>query len=273
MITRKHILVAVVAACATLGVVVSPARTDKKPVMGSSIFEWEAVAVKEQKTGARRQFFQAPTATLDELECHATTINPGESPHAPHRHVEEEIMVVKEGTVEALVNGETRRAGPGSVIFQASNQLHGLRNVGTTQATYHVFKWKTPGAPRATSALRSAVFEWESMKATTEKYGARRQLFQSQTATLDELESHVTTLNPGETTGPPHRHPEEALVIVKEGTVEALTAGGEWRRVGPGSVVFEASNQLHGLRNAGRTQAAYHVIKWHTPATPKAKGE
>ena len=66
----------------------------------------------------------------------------------------------------------------------------------------------------------------------------------------------------------PHRHPEEALVIVKEGTVEALF-NGEWRRVGPGSVVFEASNQLHGLRNAGRTQAAYHVIKWHTPATPK----
>ena len=48
---------------------------------------------------------------------------------------------------------------------------------------------------------------------------------------------------------------------------------GEWRRVGPGSVVFEASNQLHGLRNAGQTQAAYHVFKWHTPATPKAKGE
>src|SRR5918993_769265 len=174
MITRRHVLVAVVAACATLGVVVAPARTDKKPVMGSAIFEWEAVAVKEQKTGARRQFFQAPTATLDELECHATTLNPGESPHAPHRHVEEEIMVVKEGTVEALAGGETRRAGPGSVIFQASNQLHGLRNVGTTQATYHVFKWKTPGAPRAASALRSAVFDWGLMKATPEKYGARR---------------------------------------------------------------------------------------------------
>ena len=136
MITRRHVLVAVVAACATFGVVVSPARTDRKPVMGSSIFEWEAVAVKEQKTGARRQFFQSPTATLDE------------SPHAPHKHVEEEIMVVKEGTVEALAGGETRRAGPGSVIFQASNQLHGLRNAGQTQAAYHVIKWHTPATPK-----------------------------------------------------------------------------------------------------------------------------
>lgn len=143
MITRRDLAVAVLAVCSTL-CVVALAQSDKR-LMGSSAFDWNAVEVKQQKTGSRRQFFQSPTATLDELECHVTTINPGESPHAPHKHPEEEIMIIKEGTVEALVNGETRRVGPGSVIFQASNQLHGLRNVGQTPATYHVFKWKSPG--------------------------------------------------------------------------------------------------------------------------------
>ena len=52
---------------------------------------------------------------------------------------------MKEGTVEALVNGEQKRVGTGSVIFQASNQLHGIRNVGTGPATYHVVNWSSPG--------------------------------------------------------------------------------------------------------------------------------
>ena len=54
-------------------------------------------------------------------------------------------MIVKEGTVEALVNGMRRRVGPASVIFQASNQMHSIRNVGDGPATYHVIKWNSPG--------------------------------------------------------------------------------------------------------------------------------
>jgi len=54
-------------------------------------------------------------------------------------------MIVKEGTLESVQNGEVKRAGPGSIIFQASNQLHGVRNVGSTPATYFVIKWYSPG--------------------------------------------------------------------------------------------------------------------------------
>ena len=54
-------------------------------------------------------------------------------------------MIVREGTVEGLVNGEWKRLGAGSVIFNASNQLHALRNVGTVPATYHVINWQSPG--------------------------------------------------------------------------------------------------------------------------------
>ena len=94
--------------------------------------------------GARRNVMQAPTPTLDQLEIHITTLNPGESPHPPHRHPEEEMMIVKEGTIETTQNGVATRVGPGSIIFQASNELHGLRNVGATPATYHVIQWRVP---------------------------------------------------------------------------------------------------------------------------------
>ena len=143
MITRRDLFVAGAAMLFTLSAVNS-ARTQNK-VMGSSIFDWQSIEAKPTKIGATRRFFQAPTATLDELECHVTTLNPGETPHPPHQHPDEEIIIIKEGTVESLVNGQLKTVGPGSVIFQAANQSHSIRNVGKTSATYHVFKWNSPG--------------------------------------------------------------------------------------------------------------------------------
>jgi XRE family transcriptional regulator, regulator of sulfur utilization len=143
MFKRRDFVVALFSITATL-TVVAFARSEA-PVMGSSIFDWNNIEAKPTKIGATRKFFQAPTATLDELECHVTTLNPGQSPHEPHQHPDEEIIIIKEGTVESLVNGQLKRVGPGSVIFQAANQLHSIRNVGNTPATYHVFKWNSPG--------------------------------------------------------------------------------------------------------------------------------
>jgi quercetin dioxygenase-like cupin family protein len=80
--------------------------------------------------------------TLAELEMHVTTLNAGQTSHAPHQHANEELIILKEGTLETLSLGEWKRVGPGSIIFNASNDLHGVRNVGTGSATYHVVNWK-----------------------------------------------------------------------------------------------------------------------------------
>jgi len=143
MITRRDIVIALIAINATLCVVVAHSET---PVMQSSVFDWNAISAKPTAVGSVRQFFRSPTATLDELECHVTTLNPGAQSHPPHKHPNEELVIVREGTVEVLVNGEWKRVGPGSVIFNASNQLHAIRNVGTGPATYHVINWQSPGS-------------------------------------------------------------------------------------------------------------------------------
>jgi quercetin dioxygenase-like cupin family protein len=111
----------------------------QKPL--SSAFEWNDVEAEPTKIGAVRRFFKLPTATVGELALHVTTLNPGESPHEPHRHPEEELIIVKEGSVESFIEGRTRRLGTGSVMFHGANELHGLRNVGEGPATYHVVKW------------------------------------------------------------------------------------------------------------------------------------
>jgi quercetin dioxygenase-like cupin family protein len=139
-INRRDIVVALIAISCTLGVVGIKAQTK---VMQSTAFDWEKIAVKDTDVGSVRQFFKNPTVTLDELECHVTTLKPGLQSHPPHQHPNEELVIIREGTVEVLSNGEWKKVGPGSVIFNASNQLHALRNVGTTPAVYHVINWKS----------------------------------------------------------------------------------------------------------------------------------
>lgn len=140
--TCRDMLVALTAVVLTLaGVAVTGAQP---AALSSTLFEWTTLTAQPNRTGEVRRVVQKATATLEELEIHITTLRPGEESHPPHRHVNEEILIVKEGTVEALVNGEQKRGGPGSLIFQASNQLHNIRNVGSTPATYHVINWKTP---------------------------------------------------------------------------------------------------------------------------------
>lgn len=114
-------------------------------VMGSRAVDWKDMTARPTKVGEVRQVFEHRTATLDELELHVTTLQPGQSPHEPHKHPDEEVLIVREGTVETFLGNRTQVVGPGSVIFQASNQLHAIRNVGTTPATYHVIKWNSPG--------------------------------------------------------------------------------------------------------------------------------
>ena len=114
------------------------------PDLGSMAFSWESLVAKATAVGALRSVCRAPTATLDELEMHITTLNSrGAMPHPPHRHPHEEILIIKEGHVEALVDGQWTPLGPGSIIFQAANVEHAIRNAGDGPATYFVISWKT----------------------------------------------------------------------------------------------------------------------------------
>jgi quercetin dioxygenase-like cupin family protein len=127
--------------------------------------------------------------------------------------------------------------------------------------------WSAAFAQGTPAILGPAVFDWNAMAVTKTDVGEVRSVVRAPTATLSELEMHITTLNPGLASHPPHQHPNEELVILRTGTVETLS-GGTWKRLGPGSIIFNASNSLHALKNVGDTPATYFVVNWKTPATP-----
>src|ERR1700722_11645117 len=109
-----------------------------QPILGPTVFKWEDMKPVKTATGEVRSLCKAPTATVDQLEMHVSTLNPGLASHPPHRHVNEELIILREGECETLSSGNWVKVPPGSVVFNASNSLHGFRNVGTVPAVDHV---------------------------------------------------------------------------------------------------------------------------------------
>ena len=60
---------------------------------------------------------------------------------------------MREGTLQAHVNGREIVVGPGSLMFFASLQPHAVHNIGDTPATYHVINRKTAATPAATKKI------------------------------------------------------------------------------------------------------------------------
>ena len=142
MITKRDMAVAALAAGLAFGAV-AVAQTVTPSLIGPSVYPWDEMKPHATDVGTYAQVMRGPTATLDELELHVTTLNPGASSHPPHTHPNEELVIIREGTVEVLSGGVWKRVGPGGVVFNASNSPHALRNVGEGKAVYHVINWKS----------------------------------------------------------------------------------------------------------------------------------
>jgi len=85
-----------------------------------------------------REFFHGVNHSGFGVEAHETILGPGIQSHAPHKHEHEELVVVFEGTIETFVEGKTELAEAGSVVYFASNRMHGMRNAGSTPCRYYV---------------------------------------------------------------------------------------------------------------------------------------
>jgi mannose-6-phosphate isomerase-like protein (cupin superfamily) len=112
------------------------AQQDKS--LPSEMYPFDKLTISPSNGAQIRHVLKGQLATGESLEVHETTLAPGGAPHPPHHHVHSEMWLIREGTVEIMVNGVSHRLGAGSVGFVRSNDEHGIKNVGDTPATYFV---------------------------------------------------------------------------------------------------------------------------------------
>jgi mannose-6-phosphate isomerase-like protein (cupin superfamily) len=65
----------------------------------------------------------------------------GKSPHPPHKHVEEEVMIVESGEAEIFCDGKTTKVGPGSAMYTSPNAPHGIVNTSDKPVVFYFIKW------------------------------------------------------------------------------------------------------------------------------------
>jgi quercetin dioxygenase-like cupin family protein len=102
-----------------------------------------AAKLQREPFGDLRVYFSGSTDQLSVLEAGSLELKPGMTPHPPHQHPEEEIMIITEGAGEISMNGKISKCAAGSMMFCAAEHMHGIVNTGKTTLTFYYFKWKT----------------------------------------------------------------------------------------------------------------------------------
>jgi mannose-6-phosphate isomerase-like protein (cupin superfamily) len=107
---------------------------------------------------------------------------------------------------------------------------------------------------------RSQAFSYDALPVTKSPNGGEmRRVISGVLPTGEFIEVHETMLPAGQMPHPPHRHRNSELLFIRDGRLEFINDG-KPEAVGPGDVVFTASNVMHGLKNVGTTPANYFVI-------------
>ena len=119
------------------------------------------------------------------------------------------------------------------------------------------------GPPKESTVLASTFVDWDSLTSKNNPNGVYRAVFDNPTSTLDKLEVHVTTLLPGMSSHPVHRHAWEEILILKEGELD-MSINGHKQHAGPGAFIFLASNDPHNATNNSSKPATYYVINFVT---------
>ena len=206
--------------------------------------------------------FRGATANLSFLSCHVSTLKSGCSPHPPHTHDDDEILLMLRGEAEVTLPRAARKADrrmrltPGHFAYYPPHFAHTIRATGDSPANYLMFRWHHATVDKAPS-LKFGRFRLPD-PAKGARNGFRvRVLFEGSTPSLRKLHAHVSTLAAGSGYDS-HIDSHDVAIIVLEGEVETLG-----QRVKPHGVIFYAGGEPHGMRNPGSTDAKYLVFEFH----------
>jgi mannose-6-phosphate isomerase-like protein (cupin superfamily) len=124
------------------------------PVQGSVTMNLDQVKMsvfKDQDLPVGRigLYVQGETPGCSNLVTGRFVIDPGKSPHAPHVHADEEVLIVDSGHGEIICDGKTTKVGPGSVMYTTPNVAHGINNTGSEPLTFYFVKWLPKGSSEA----------------------------------------------------------------------------------------------------------------------------
>lgn len=230
----------------------------------SRVHTWSELEEKVNNGRISRPILEGSTTHLEYYEIHATTIPAHSTPHPAHSHLDEELLIVKEGRLEVTVGDQVKILGPKSIALIQPNITHGFRNAGDSSATYYVLRYRSRGGhdmARAAENGGSLLVNFDDLEYKEHEKGGRRNFFDRPTGMCEDFEMHMTNLNEGTDSHAPHTHVVEEIILITQGEVE-MHIDGQWFKARPGDLVFLDSMVPHAARNIGTGQCQYFAFQW-----------
>lgn len=237
----------------------------KMPLLQSRVHPLRLPLAPDEQAGWKPYpQFKGVARRIRHLSCHVSVLIRDHTPHPPHRHKDEEILILLAGEVEITLPDQpssegthTRRLTPGDFVYYPSFFGHTLTCVSDEPANYLMFKWHDDET-RCDDGLPFGLFSTHIFlqEERIEEGFVPRKVFEGPTRYLQRLQCHTSTLTP-RAGYPAHRDPYDVAILVLEGEVETLG-----RRVGPHGLIFYAMGEPHGMYNPGEVTAKYVVFEF-----------
>ena len=109
----------------------SAAMAQDKKMLPSAAFKYEDLPVKVNGENRQRAVLNGTTHKGSAVEIHLTELGPGRAPHPPHKHLHEEMVLVRTGELDVTIAGTTPHLTPGSMAYVARTTCGGTSNNGS----------------------------------------------------------------------------------------------------------------------------------------------
>jgi mannose-6-phosphate isomerase-like protein (cupin superfamily) len=223
-----------------------------------------------------QQFLDA-TVSVSSMGCHYSALSAGQTPHPPHAHVEEELLIILDGEAELLVAASPSDPNPriepmsrGKLVYYPAWQHHTIRNDSNRTVTYLMFKWSNPRSQESTlnrvprdvspdrSILSTGFFDVRCEMNAVHNVGfSSVPVFEGRTETLEKLHCHLTKLGPG-AGYPAHDDPYDVAIVLLDGRI---TTNG--RSMAKSGIAYFGAGTPHDMHNPGSSIAVYLVFEFH----------
>ncbi len=229
----------------------------------SDVYQWQAPPESKTDRAKQRGILEGTTPAFSFFKVNAVTLLPGQTPHAGHAHGDEELIIVKEGKLTVTIARNEEPLEAGSVALIRPGDHHSFANQSDQPTTYFVMRYLVQGADTGSREIvgKSFVKHWKDLEYKPNDKGGRRNVFDQKTTQADRFEMHITTLNAGLMSHPPHTHPAAEILLLIEGQAEE-SIDGKWIPAQVGDIIFLQSQVPHAIRNTGKEACTYFAFQF-----------
>ncbi|MHC4442193.1 MAG: cupin domain-containing protein [Planctomycetota bacterium] len=117
----------------------------KPATIRSKIVTWKDASSHKAEWGEMRTYFRGKTLGTKDAFAAVAVVEPDKSVHRAHRHVEEEYLVINEGSGVWQLGDKTFPARKGDMLYVEPWIYHGLTNTGDKPLQFTVIKFSSKG--------------------------------------------------------------------------------------------------------------------------------